>query len=167
VRDKDGNMATVMFAEVAAYAKSIGKTITGLLDDIYQEFGYHCEIGKSIVMEGAEGAAQIKSLNESYATNPPTELGGVKTAKVNDFNKDTFYDCEGDEIPKQGMIIIEMENGTSFAVRASGTEPKIKYYLFGKDDANPADLAASKEKVDSSLAALWTALEADAQVRMA
>jgi len=166
VRDKDANMATVMFAEVAAYAKSLGKSITALLDDIFQEFGYHREIGKSLVMEGAEGAAAIKALNDSYSTTPPTELGGVKVAKVNDFSKDTFHDIEGDEIPKAGMIMIEMENGTSFAVRPSGTEPKIKYYMFGKDEANPTDLAASKQKVDNALADLWTAINADAKTRM-
>jgi len=85
IRDKDGNGGTVMFAEVAAYAKSKNMTLTALLDTIYQEHGYHKEVNKSIVMEGAEGAAQIKSLNSSYATNPPTELDGGKVVKVEDF----------------------------------------------------------------------------------
>ena len=72
VRDKDANGATLMFAEVAAYAKSVGKTIPELLDDIYAEFGYYLEIGKSLVMEGADGAAKIQPLAASYADNPPT-----------------------------------------------------------------------------------------------
>ena len=64
VRDKDANGATLMFAEVAAYAKSVGKTIPELLDEVYTEFGYYLEIGKSLVMEGADGAAKIQALAE-------------------------------------------------------------------------------------------------------
>ena len=71
VRDKDANGATLMFAEVAAYASSIGKTIPGLLDDVFNEFGYHAEIGKSLVMEGADGA-----VSQSEAAGLPA--GGVQ-----------------------------------------------------------------------------------------
>ncbi|MFC4991736.1 phospho-sugar mutase [Rubritalea tangerina] len=166
VRDKDGNMAAVMFAEVAAYAKSVGKSIAGLLDSIYEEFGYHLEQGKSMVMEGAEGAAQIKALNESYSNNPPSEVDGVAVSRVRNFAKEEFEDSEGDAIPNAGMLIVELEDGRSFAVRPSGTEPKIKFYLFGKD-APSGDLASSKEKVSKGLVDLWSALEADAQARMA
>lgn len=165
VRDKDGNMAAVIFAEVAAYAKSVGKSIAGLLDEIYSEFGYHLELGKSMVMEGAEGAAQIAALAESYSDNAPTEVGGVAVTRVRDFSREQYEDSEGDSIPNAGMIIIELADGNSFAVRPSGTEPKIKFYLFGKD-APAADLAASKQKVADGLEKLWSALEADAKTRM-
>lgn len=165
VRDKDGNMAAVMFAEVAAYAKSVGKTIAGLLDDIYSEFGFHLEDGKSMVMEGAEGAAQIKALNGSYSNTPPTVVDGVAVSRLRDFAKEQFEDSEGDSLPSAGMLIVELEDGRSFAVRPSGTEPKIKFYLFGKD-APSDDLAASKKKVRAGLASLWAALEADAHARM-
>ena len=156
-----------MFAEVAAYARSQGLSITGLLDTIYQDLGYFKEVNKSLVMEGAEGAAQIQSLNSSYSTNPPTELGGVKVAGVQDFDNQDIFDTEGDEVPKSPMIIVTLENGNRFAVRASGTEPKIKYYLFGKSEKNPADLTATKASVNGSLADLWVAIEADAKQRMA
>ncbi len=165
VRDKDANMATVMFAEIAAYAKSEGKSVAGLLDDIYREFGYHLEVNKSVVMEGAEGAAQIASLNESYSKNPPTEFAGVKVVRVRDFATESYEDTEGDAIPNAGMLIVDMADGNSFAVRPSGTEPKIKYYLFGNDI--PADdLEVSKAGVAAGLDDLWTAIEADMQVRM-
>ncbi len=167
IRDKDGNGATVMLAEVAAYARSQGVTIKQLLDDLYQDYGYHLEVNKSIVMEGAEGAAQIQSLNSSYATQPPADFGGVKVTEVKDFASQDVFDNEGDAIPKQAMIIMTLENGTRVAVRASGTEPKIKYYLFGKDEPAPSDLDASKAHVDQLLSDLWTAIEADAQQRMA
>ncbi|MBK1791410.1 phospho-sugar mutase [Persicirhabdus sediminis] len=165
VRDKDGNGAAVMFAEVAAYAKSQGKSIAALLDDIYKEFGYYLEQGKALVMEGADGAAQIKSLATSYSATPPTELDGVAVTKVRDYSKDDFEDSEGDTLPKEGMIIVELADGRSFAIRPSGTEPKIKFYLFGKDEP-AADLAASKAKVAAGLDSLWAALEADAKARL-
>lgn len=166
VRDKDGNMATVMFAEIAAYAKSVGKSVAGLLDDIYREFGFHQEVNKSVVMEGAEGAAQIAHLAKSYSDNNPTEFAGVKVANVRDFATNTYTDAEGDEVPRQGMLIVDMEDGNSFAVRPSGTEPKIKYYLFGNDEPSD-DLAGSKARVAEGLDALWVAIEADMKQRLA
>lgn len=166
VHDKDGNGAVVMFAELVAYAASKGCKVTDLMDEVYQEYGVHLELGKSIYMEGAEGAAQIAKLAKSYSENPPTEVDGVKVAKVRDFNTDTIFDEEGDEIPAQAMLIVDLEDGRVFAVRPSGTEPKIKYYLFGKDSAQPADLAASKAKVRASLEAMWTSIEADISNRV-
>lgn len=165
IRDKDGNMAAVMFAEVAAYAKSVGQSVAGLLDDIYREFGFYLEQGKAMVMEGAEGAAQIKSLAESYSNSPPSELDGVQVSKVSDFNTTQYEDSEGDEIGLAGMIMVELEDGRSFAVRPSGTEPKIKFYLFGRDEPS-GDLDSSKQKVTHGLEKLWSALEADAKQRM-
>lgn len=165
VRDKDGNMATVMFAEIAAYAKSVGKSVAGLLDDIYREYGFHQEVNKNVVMEGAEGAAQIAGLAKSYSVDHPTEFAGVKVANVRDFETSIFEDAEGDEVPKQGMIIVDMEDGNSFAVRASGTEPKIKYYLFGNDEPSE-DLESSKARVAESLDGLWKGIEADMKQRL-
>ncbi len=165
IRDKDGNGAAVMFAELAAFAKSEGKSLLTLLDDLFREFGYHLEVGKALVMEGADGAAQIKALATSYSENPPTEIDGAAVSRVRDFSKDDFEDAEGDSLPKEGMLIIDLADGRSCAVRPSGTEPKIKYYLFGKH-APAEDLQASKNKVVADLESLWAALELDAQARM-
>ena len=166
VRDKDGNGAAVMFAEVAAYAKSVGKTLIDVLDDIFREFGYHEERGKSLVMEGADGAAKIAALAGSYSKNPPTEVDGSAVAKIRDFATQDLFDAEGDALPKEKMLFVDLADGRSFAVRPSGTEPKIKFYLFGK--AAPSDdLAGSKAKVGASLDSLWSAIEADAKSRMA
>ena len=166
VHDKDGNGAVVMFAELVAYAASKGCKVTDLMDEVYQEYGVHLEIGKSIYMEGAEGAAKIAKLAKSYSENPPTEVDGSKVAKVRDFNTDAIFDEEGDQVPAQAMLMVDLEDGRVFAVRPSGTEPKIKYYLFGKDEANPADLVASKAKVQSALESMWTAIEADSAKRV-
>ena len=166
VHDKDGNGAVVMFAELVAYAASRGCKVTDLMDEVYQEYGVHLEIGKSIYMEGAEGAAKIAQLAKSYSENPPTEVDGSKVCKVRDFNTDVIFDEEGDQVPAQAMLIVDLEDGRVFAVRPSGTEPKIKYYLFGKDAANPADLAASKSQVQGALESMWSAIEADIATRV-
>lgn len=166
VRDKDANGAALMFAELAAYAKSEGKSLPALMDGLYEKYGYHLEVGKALVMEGAEGAAQIKHLAADFAANPPKELDGSPVVAFKDYGSQDFYDIEGDLIPREGMLIVELEDGRRFAVRPSGTEPKIKFYLFGKDVAGVADLAASKDKVRASLDSLWTALEADAKERL-
>lgn len=166
VRDKDGNGAAVMFAEVAAYAKSVGKTLADLLDEIFIGFGYHEERGKSLVMEGADGASKIQALAASYSAKPPTEVDGSPVAKIRDFATQDLFDAEGDALPKEKMLFVDLADGRSFAVRPSGTEPKIKFYLFGKA-APSSDLAGSKAKVAASLDTLWTAIEADAKQRMA
>ena len=164
VRDKDANGATLMFAEVAAYAKSVGKTLTELLDDIYNEFGYYMEIGKSLTMEGADGAARIQSLAGSYANNPPQEVDGSEVTRFRDFSAQDIFDQEGDLLPKEKMLFFDLADGRSFAVRPSGTEPKIKFYLFGKSDAGD-DLAQTKTEVAENLASLWRWIEADAMGR--
>jgi phosphoglucomutase len=164
VRDKDANGAALMFAEVAAYAKSVGKTLPELMDDIYTEYGYYLEIGKSLVMEGADGAAKIAALANSYAENPPTEVDGSAVLRVRDFAKQDLFDQEGDLLPKEKMLFVDLEDGRSFAVRPSGTEPKIKFYLFGKH-APGGDLSANKKAVADGLAGLWSWIEADAAKR--
>jgi phosphoglucomutase len=164
VRDKDANGAALMFAEVAAYAKSVGKTLPELMDDVYAQFGYYLEMGKSLVMEGADGAAKIQALANSYAENPPTFVDGSAVLRIRDFAKQDLFDQEGDLLPKEKMLFVDLEDGRSFAVRPSGTEPKIKYYLFGKH-APGGDLAVAKSSVAAGLSSLWQWIEADAEQR--
>jgi phosphoglucomutase len=164
VRDKDANGAALMFAEVAAYAQSLGKTIPELLDELYVQFGYHMETGKSLVMAGADGAAKIQALANSYAANPPGIVDGSAVIGVRDFAHQDLYDQEGDLLPKEKMLFVDLEDGRSFAVRPSGTEPKIKFYLFGKA-APGGDLPQSKAQVGDGLARLWAWIEADAAQR--
>lgn len=165
VRDKDANAAALLFAELAAYARSVGKGVAELLDDLYAEFGVHLEQGHSIVMEGADGAAKIAALAASYSENPPPELAGSKVSKVIDFKRDEITDAEGYQVPKQAMTQVWLEDGRRFAVRPSGTEPKIKYYLFGVAQPS-ADVEQSKHEVGRKLEELWQAVHADALARM-
>jgi phosphoglucomutase len=171
VRDKDGNGSVIMFCEVAAYAKSRGQTVDDLLNEIFAIFGYFEEKNASLVFEGAEGANKIAQLVESYAASPPSDMLGLKVRKIRNFEKETIRDVEGDEIPKEKMSIFELEDHTRIAVRASGTEPKIKYYLFAqrrpeKGKFDMADLERIKTEVKENLGRLWDWLQKDAQSRL-
>jgi phosphoglucomutase len=164
VRDKDANGAAVMFAEVAAYAKSLGLTIPELLDQVYQQFGYFLEIGKSLVMEGADGAAKIAALAASYAEQPPEIVDGSAVIRIRDFAAQEVFDDEGDALPKEKMLLVDLADGRRFAVRPSGTEPKIKFYLFGKGEKN-LPLGETKSAVKAGLDSLWQWIAADALSR--
>ena len=171
VRDKDGNGAVIMFCEVAAYAKANGKNVDQLLDDIYSEFGYFVEKNGSLVFEGAEGATKIARLIKSYATNPFQEVLGSKVANIRNFETDEIKDVEGDEIPKEKMLMFELQDGTRIAVRPSGTEPKIKYYLFAQrrpesGKFNSTELNQIKTEGKEKLDRLWEWLQRDAQSRV-
>src|ERR1051325_4862308 len=167
VRDKDGNGAVIMFCEIAAYAKSRGQTVDELLDEIFATFGYFAEKNGSLVLEGAEGANKIARLIESYSASPFSEVHGSRVIGIKNFERDMVEDGEGDLVPKEKMLIFELEDGTRIAVRPSGTEPKIKYYLFaqkrpenGKFD--PAELTRLKPAVRAQLNRLWDWLQKDA-----
>ena len=173
VRDKDGNMAVLMFVELAALAASQGRTVAALLDDVYAEYGYFAEISRDLKLEGAEGAAQIGKLVESYASHPPKELDGSAVVSLRHFGKDTIHDEEGDLVPREALLFVELADGRKFAVRPSGTEPKVKYYFFGKRLPAPgtrlseAELAAAKAEVPAGLARLWDSLQPDIKARLA
>lgn len=173
VRDKDANGSVLMFVEMACYAMAVGLTVPCLLDVVYKDFGYFLEKNHSKTFEGAEGAAKIAKLAASYAAHPPSQADGAAVSAVRDFNHDDIIDEEGDLVPKEKMLFVDLADGRTFAVRPSGTEPKIKYYLFGHRMPTPGrsltaeELAAAKEAVSSSLASLWTWIEADIQARLA
>jgi len=171
VRDKDGNGAVIMFCEVAAYAKSRGQTVGQLLDEIFSMFGYFAEKNGSLVFEGAEGADKIARLVKSYASDPFVEVLGSKVTNVRNFETEKIKDVEGDVIPREKTSIFELKDGTRIAVRPSGTEPKIKYYLFAqrrpqKGKFDSAELERIKVEVGKKLGLLWDWLKEDAQSRL-
>ena len=160
-----------MFCEVAAHAKSRGLTVDALLDEIFSEFGYFQEYTGSLTFEGAEGAETIKRLLASYVIRRPNEMLGAQLVQVKNFETDTYRDMDGDEIPKEKMLMFEFGDHTRIAVRASGTEPKIKYYLFAqrrpeKAKFTAAELAAIKGEVSEHLKRVWDWLREDAATRV-
>jgi len=171
VRDKDGNGSVIMFCEVAAYAKSREQTVDQLLDEIYSAFGYFAEKTSSLVFEGAEGANKIANLMKSYAADPVREILGLRVANIRNFERDAIRDFEGDLIPNTKMLMFDLEDGTRIAVRPSGTEPKIKYYLFAhrqpeSERFTSADLDRIKLAVEKQLEDLWNWLRKDAESRL-
>jgi len=172
VRDKDGNGAVVMFAELAAYASSEGITLIELMDEVYAEFGYFLEQHHDVKFEGAEGATTMAKLAASYSNTPPVEADGSAVTDARDYVKNDYHDSEGDLIPKEKMLTVALADGRSFAVRPSGTEPKMKFYLFGntrpdtgiKFDAT--QLAEAKTATSTSLESLWTWVEKDMEARL-
>ena len=173
VRDKDANASAVMIAEVAVYAKSRGLTLDDLLDQIYSEFGFYLEKNTHLIFEGAEGADKIRRLAESYAAHPPTAIGDISVTGVVNYANETLFDVEGDLIPSEAMLMISLECGSKIAVRPSGTEPKIKFYLFAKQEPTPGrpfaaeQLAGIKAKVASGLESLWVSVQSDVEKRLA
>lgn len=155
VRDKDANAAVIMFSEMLAYLKSQGKTVEEYLDSIYLKCGYYLEDLKSIYREGASGSAEIQSFLKMLDEKPLEEVAGVKVAKAVNFNRDEIFDADGDRIPREKFFFYTLENGYSFAVRGSGTEPKIKFYAFAAEKAESADkLDAAKQTARKELDAL-------------
>jgi phosphoglucomutase len=172
LRDKDANGAVVMFAEVAAYAKSKGITPVELLDELYVRHGVFLEGQHAETLTGADGAAQIQELAQSYIDNPPTEIDGVKVSQFRDFLNGDHVDEEGDAIPKEKMVFVDLEDGRAFAVRPSGTEPKIKYYIYFRPEPGtggletPEELPSAKAIAQKSFDSLKEAIVADMRVRL-
>src|SRR6187402_2136734 len=166
VRDKDGSSACLMFAELCAWVKSRGKTVPEYLDEIYLRYGFYLEGVINIYYEGATGAAKIKRILETYRANPPTAFGETKVTRFQDFGREKFFDADNEQIPAQDLYLVTLSNGYSFAARGSGTEPKMKFYLFASEPVtSAADLPAAKAKTKATLDALKALIEADARKR--
>lgn len=166
LRDKDGNSACLMFAEFCAWAKSRGLTVPEVLDEIYVQCGFFTEGVVNLYYEGATGAAKIKRILDTYRASPPTAFGETKVAKFQDFGREKFFDADGEQIPAQDLYLVTLANGYSFAARGSGTEPKMKFYLFASEAVkSAADLPAAKAKARATLNSLKALIEADARKR--
>jgi phosphoglucomutase len=150
VRDKDGVVSCSMMAEVAAYARSTGKTVYQLLIDIYAEYGLFKERLIYIVRKGVDGAAEIEALMKEYRKNPPKRINNSKIIRIHDYLKGSAKDIEkGTEnvldTEKSNVLQFFLEDGSKISVRPSGTEPKIKYYFSVNTDLNSVDDFTSKE----------------------
>ena len=165
VRDKDANAAVLMFAEVAAWAKSKDQTLVDYLDEIYEQLGYYTEKLGTLTFEGASGAAQIQTLLKSFRSEPPKAYQGQAVTKVEDFGLQDFTDVDGKKIPKETMLLFHLADGSRMVVRGSGTEPKIKFYFLTRADVT-SDLAAVKAERKTFLDAWWTEVQEDVKKRV-
>lgn len=166
LRDKDGNAACLMFCELAAWAKQQGRTIPECLDQLYLENGFFLEGVINLYYEGASGAARIRRILETYRSQPPRAFGDIGVTRFQDFGRETVVDDDGDTIPRQDLYVVTLANGYTFAARGSGTEPKMKFYVFGRADVrSAAELADVKRAVRAELDRIKALIEADARAR--
>jgi phosphoglucomutase len=122
VRDKDGICAGMLVMEMAAWCRKRGRTIRDLLESLYRRYGYFVEDSVSVVLKGQEGAARIGRIMDSLRGAPPQAFDGLRVAKVTDY-------IDGyEDIPASNVLKFTMEDGSWFAMRPSGTEPKVKFY---------------------------------------
>ena len=134
VRDKDGIAAMMLLAEAAAYYKDKGLTLWDNMLNMYKTYGYYRESQIAITLEGADGAQKIKDMMERIRTNPPKQVGTYKVLKFRDYLHGTIKDCVEEktyeeDLPKSNVLYFELENDFWIAIRPSGTEPKIKFYM--------------------------------------
>lgn len=139
-RDKDGIIVDMLLAEAAAYYKTKGMTLWDAMLEMYKKYGYYREAQVSIVMEGADGAEKIKQIMENLRNNPVNKIGEFEVLKIKDCLAHTIKDLKtGDvspwDLPKSNVLYYEMANDFWCAVRPSGTEPKIKFYMGVKGES--------------------------------
>jgi phosphoglucomutase len=165
VRDKDGNASALAIAELFGFLKSSKTEPLQFLDNLYKKYGYHEEKTENLYFEGAEGNEIIKKLAASYRTNKLSSIAGQKIVKSKDFLEKGYIDEDEEELPQENFLMLELENGFTIAIRPSGTEPKIKYYLFGCGEKNALDLEKSKDEVSSKIKEISEWLVSDANER--
>ena len=145
VRDKDGVCCAMLVAEMAAYYKKKGMTLTDAIEELYRKYGYFSEDQVSLVREGAEGAALIGRIMDAFRDGKPDHFGKFKVEKTTD------YINGYEDIPASNVLRFDLGEGTWFAMRPSGTEPKIKFYYYSvadTKDKSAKTVEEMKEAVD-------------------
>lgn len=139
-RDKDAVTASMMIAEMAAYYHTKGRTLYEAMEALYEEYGFYGEHTENLVMPGVDGLKDMQALMARLRETPPSELAGTRVVRVRDYLAGEAKKTENPSIEKLGMsgsnvLYFELADGTSFIVRPSGTEPKIKVYILLKADS--------------------------------
>jgi phosphoglucomutase/phosphomannomutase len=163
VRDKDAAVAALLLAELAAATKVAGQTLAQKLDALYWQFGCHAERTVSASMPGSAGMAQMQKLMASLRSDPPATLAGMRVTRLRDYEQlKTIVPGNKSEPldgPRGDLVFLDLASpGNSVAVRPSGTEPKVKFYLFAYE---PPEQIANLHDTKTELAARLAALEAD------
>lgn len=140
VRDKDAIQAVLVVAELAAYYRSRGLTLADGIEEIYKEYGYYAEKTISVTLSGVDGATQIKAIMAKFRNNAPKEWNGTAISVVEDFKAQTSTAADGTvtalTTPPSDVLKYTLADGSWIAVRPSGTEPKIKFYIAVVGESN-------------------------------
>ena len=154
VRDKDAIQSLVLLAEVAAFYKKQGKNLYDGLQELFEKYGYFAEKTIALTFDGIEGAQEIKDLMAKFRQELPTDFAGYKVIAAEDYQASSRQDAEGNvttiNLPKSNVLKYFLEDGTWIAVRPSGTEPKIKFYI-GTQGTSEADAQAKCEKFEKAI----------------
>ncbi|MEX0825063.1 MAG: phospho-sugar mutase [Pirellulaceae bacterium] len=160
VRDKDGPVACLLMSELIARLKAEGQSLHQYLDGLYKRHGYHREHLVNVALEGSEGMTVMKRLMTAFRTHPPENLGGMQVAQVRDYLNLQTKAIGGASTPLDGpqgdMVILDMaEKGNYVAIRPSGTEPKVKFYMFTMlNAADSQDLETARRTLDQRIQSL-------------
>lgn len=156
VRDKDAIQSLVMLAEVAAFYKKQGMNLYDGLQELFKKYGYFAEKTIALTFDGVEGAKEIKDLMTKFREESPKEFAGYKVVALEDFEKSTKTNTDGTveeiKIPKSNVLKYLLEDGTWIAVRPSGTEPKIKFYIGTQADSQDEAFAKRQQFEDTVMA---------------
>ena len=140
VRDKDAIQAVLVVAELAAYYRSRGLTLADGIEEIYKEYGYYAEKTISVTLSGVDGAEQIKAIMAKFRNNAPKEWNGTAISVIEDFKEQTSTAADGSvtalTTPPSDVLKYTLADGSWIAVRPSGTEPKIKFYIAVVGESN-------------------------------
>ena len=140
VRDKDAIQAVLVVAELAAYYRSRGLTLADGIEEIYKEYGYYAEKTISVTLSGVDGAEQIKAIMAKFRNNAPKEWNATEITVVEDFKAQTSTTADGTvtalTTPPSDVLKYTLADGSWIAVRPSGTEPKIKFYIAVVGESN-------------------------------
>ena len=140
VRDKDAIQAVLVVAELAAYYRSRGLTLADGIEEIYKEYGYYAEKTISVTLSGVDGAEQIKAIMAKFRENGPKEWNATEITVVEDFKAQTSTAADGTvtalTTPPSDVLKYTLADGSWIAVRPSGTEPKIKFYIAVVGESN-------------------------------
>lgn len=149
VRDKDAIQAVLVVAELAAYYRSRGLTLADGIEEIYKEYGYYAEKTISVTLSGVDGAEQIKAIMAKFRNNAPKEWNATAITVVEDFKAQTATAADGTvtnlTTPPSDVLKYTLADGSWIAVRPSGTEPKIKFYIAVVGETNEE----SQAKIDN------------------
>ncbi|WP_168565887.1 phospho-sugar mutase [Crateriforma spongiae] len=169
-RDKDGAVACMLISELAAELKAAGKSMHEYLNDLYRQHGLHRESLVNVFMEGSEGMAAMQRLMAAFRNDPPKSLASIDVAAVRDYQANTTTSiADGSTSPLAGpngnLIIMDLaDEGNYVAVRPSGTEPKVKFYMFTRlSPEQSQDLDQAGKTLDERVASLEADIRAFAQ----
>ena len=153
-----------MIAEIAAWAKSQGKTFFDVLTDLYKEYGFYKEGLHNVVRKGKSGAEEIQQMMKDYRENPPKEINGSKVVCIKDYklleSKDTETGkVEKINLPASNVLQFFTADGNKVTVRPSGTEPKIKFYFGVKESLSCRDcFDKTNDALDAKIEAIKKSL---------